>query len=1095
MGLPGKKRPAMSHDIHLLEVRREERALHLFTNRDDERDILKQFFQTISDDDSQLEQPVLSFWGVGGIGKSSLLKRVWKEFQETNPHSQMKLIHLDLDADKYETIAPIELFWKLRLMIHEQARVPFFLFDLLYLKYKQLNNEPVDMNPTKNNPILTSLESLAGGSDIAASVIDSISGYAAVTQVGALLGKFSNYLFGKKRQHNIADKFGVRLADIHSFDMKALERLMPRVFTEELGLSLLDVRNKWYHRDVTLKGMVNYHPTLCIAVDGYERVSSPVEKTIVESLILPCFENDDFYPHIGFLFFGREMLDWSPYHDELQEVAEEGRQWETYIDSHRLGGLNRKYVEQFLGAAISLYKKEGQDLWASTIEKYRNHIAEVTKEESADGQDAYHPFYLDLCLEMIEKQGENFDPDKHLGKTPKDLIQRFLKYMDDSTREWCRAFALAGEFDEEVFEYLVDAKSISGNLQSFYRFVTQYSYITPQQDTASYRFHRLMQESLIADITTKSERERSVLIKSVVSKLMDFYDEKFSDRKLESLTDIDIEYYERANTMLEASVSAKLMNVTDAYGKFHAWDDAFKGLFFEIRVPRARQWLARMRELLGEKHPGVATSMNNLALILESEGSHEDAEKLYRQSLEMMRELLGEKHPDVATSMNNLAGVLESEGSYEDAENLYRQSLKMRRELLGEKHPDVATGLNNLGCCLESEGKYCKAEQLHHESLVMRQELLGDKHPDVADSLNNLASVLDSQGNYTEAETLYRESLKMTKKLFGDKHPHVAIRLNNLAFALEKQGKYCEAEQLHRESLKLRKELLGEKHPSVADSLNNLASVLDSQGNYSEAEAMFRESLAIMKELFGDKHLSVATRLNNLAYALGSQGNYSEAEALFRESLVMMKELLGEKHPSAIGGLNNLASILNLQGNYSEAEALFRESLVMMKELLGEKHPDVAISMNNLASALGSQGNYSEAEAMFRESLAMMQELLGDEHPDVASSLNNLAGVLDSQGKYAEAEHLYLESLKLRKELLGEKHPDVATSMNNLAFVFNAQGSYEDAEKLYRQSLEMMRELLGDKHPDVASSMKNLVVVLQSQGKDVEAKALENELE
>jgi len=513
MALPGKKKKSISKaDIRLLEVRRAERALHLFTNRDDERDILKQFFQTISEDGAELEKPVLSFWGVGGIGKSSLLKRVWQEFQETNPESQIKLIHLDLDASKYETIAPIEIFWRLRLMIHEQARVPFHLFDLLYLKYKELNNEPVDL---KTSPIMSSLESLAGGSEMAASFIDSIADVANASQVGAILGKGLNYFFGKKKQRNIAKQFNINLATFYALDMKELESLMPRVFTEELGLSLVDVRNKWYHRDITLKGMVNYHPTLCIALDGYERISKQVEKVLVESLILPCFENDAYYPHIGFLFFGREMLDWSAHQDALQEVAED-QTWETYIDSHRLGGLNRAHADQFLDTAISLYKKEGHDAWASTIAANRNQMIATTEEESVDGQDYYHPFYLDLCLEMIEKQGESFDPDTHLGKTPKDLVQRFLKYMDDSTREWCRAFALAGEFDEELFKHLVDAKSISGNLQSFYRFVTQHSYITPQQDTDSYRFHRLMQESLLADIAIKSEIERSGLQKSVV---------------------------------------------------------------------------------------------------------------------------------------------------------------------------------------------------------------------------------------------------------------------------------------------------------------------------------------------------------------------------------------------------------------------------------------------------------------------------------------------------------------------------------------------------------------------------------------------------
>jgi tetratricopeptide (TPR) repeat protein len=53
----------------------------------------------------------------------------------------------------------------------------------------------------------------------------------------------------------------------------------------------------------------------------------------------------------------------------------------------------------------------------------------------------------------------------------------------------------------------------------------------------------------------------------------------------------------------------------------------------------------------------------------------------------MRKKLLGEEHPDVAISLNDLAGLYESQGRYEEAEPLYIQALDMRKKLLGDKHP------------------------------------------------------------------------------------------------------------------------------------------------------------------------------------------------------------------------------------------------------------------------------------------------------------------------------------------------------------------------------------------------------------------------
>jgi len=78
------------------------------------------------------------------------------------------------------------------------------------------------------------------------------------------------------------------------------------------------------------------------------------------------------------------------------------------------------------------------------------------------------------------------------------------------------------------------------------------------------------------------------------------------------------------------------------------------------------------------------------------QGRYQEAGRLYEQLLAVRRESLGEEHPDVATSYNNLAYLYNSQGRYQDAEPLYIKALELRQRLLGEEHPDVATSYNDL---------------------------------------------------------------------------------------------------------------------------------------------------------------------------------------------------------------------------------------------------------------------------------------------------------------------------------------------------------------------------------------------------------------
>ena len=116
--------------------------------------------------------------------------------------------------------------------------------------------------------------------------------------------------------------------------------------------------------------------------------------------------------------------------------------------------------------------------------------------------------------------------------------------------------------------------------------------------------------------------------------------------------------------------------------------------------------------------------------------------------------MLGPDHPDTALSLNNLAVLYDSQGKLTEAEPLYRRALEIRERVLGPDHPDTALSLNNLAVLYQVQGKLTEAEPLYRRALEIRERVLGPDHPDTALSLNNLAVLYDSQGKLTEAEPL-----------------------------------------------------------------------------------------------------------------------------------------------------------------------------------------------------------------------------------------------------------------------------------------------------------------------------------------------------
>ncbi len=424
------------------------------------------------------------------------------------------------------------------------------------------------------------------------------------------------------------------------------------------------------------------------------------------------------------------------------------------------------------------------------------------------------------------------------------------------------------------------------------------------------------------------------------------------------------------------------------------------------------------------------------ALAFMQQGSHENAEAIYRELIEkgienyivfgnlavicymkhdieemitFLRKAL-EIKPNYPEALNNMGIALKEQGKLQGAIDCYQQALAVK--------PNYPEALNNLATVLKGQGELQEAIDCYRKILTIR--------PNSLDVLNNLTSVLKEQGKLQEAIACYRQALAI--------NPNIPEVLNNLGIDLEEQGELQEAVDSYRQALAIK--------PDYPEALNNLGIALEKQGKLQEAVDSYRQALAIKPDYPG--------ALNNLGVVLKEQGELQEAIACYRQALT-----INSNSPDA---LNNLGIVLEEEGKLQEAIACYRQALAIK--------PNDPGALNNLGSVVKGQGELQEAIACYRKVLAIK--------PNDLDALNNLGTTLKEQGELQEAIDCHRKALAIK--------PDYPRALNNLGTTLKEQGELQEAIACYRQALATK--------PDYPEALTNLGAALMEQWKLQEAIAI-----
>ncbi|SDI24795.1 CHAT domain-containing tetratricopeptide repeat protein [Propionivibrio dicarboxylicus] len=502
---------------------------------------------------------------------------------------------------------------------------------------------------------------------------------------------------------------------------------------------------------------------------------------------------------------------------------------------------------------------------------------------------------------------------------------------------------------------------------------------------------------------------------------------------------------------------------------------------------RAKQAVRLAEDTLGPDHLSVASSLNDLALMLVSQGQYAQVEPFYLRALKIYERTSGPDMTSAATVRANLGDLYKLQYRNEQAEQLYQQALDVYERAYGPDHPNTAQLLIKITGVAFERGRLIQAEALAQRALAIQEKALGPENPALAVSLSNLAFLYMNQARYSQAEPLLKRALAICEKAFGPNHPDLGYILNNLGELYTAQGEYARAEAVQKRSLALREKALGQEHPNVAVSLVNLAGPYLAQDQYLQAEKLFRRALAIIEKSLGPTHPHVASVLNQLALAHYAQGQHNVVEALLKRALEIREQALGANNPDLATSLNNLAALYTTEKKYVLADELRERARRILNDALGPDHPRVAEVLSDQAYQWVDQGRYAEAEVLYRQALLIREKTLTKKNFELGTNLYNLAEAIGKQGRYEEALPLFRQAHEVLEDSLGPDHALVATSLHKEADLYQAQGDYAKAEALYQRSRLVVEKIVGEDHPGLALSLNNQAKMYRKQGRNVEA--------
>ena len=733
------------------------KASNLFTDREEPRTAFWHKYDTVRRTLDEGNIHVLTYYGIGGIGKSSLLKKLMEEMDERLEDPGYVYYDLNLNQESREVLKAL----KSKLESAYGFRFPLFELALYFYGKKIGDNvkAPEATQFAKKSPMVELGLDLLKESPILGSAVKVLE----MTDKGVAV--LRTYIKNHKRE----------LEQLKGSEPEEVLQRLPEFFALDLQRNLEDAQQP-----------------LVIFLDTYEKLVNEMEGlgSVLEKDLWLRGENGLVQNVSGVLWViaGREKLKWVKFDSE----------WGSALEQHLLGNLSSKDSTQFLALAGVEEEELRKDLYKLT---------------------GGTPVYLDLCVGQyhnLKAAGERPEIG-HFGDNAQTLIQRFAKYMDDSHKDLVYLMAAVKRWNDGLFFDLAEV-ALPGFSPTTYEKVKEFSFVI-QADETEYNIHQTVGDVLLDDcpkVLLQRLSERALAFFEERVKTLQPISEEFTETlryllqfaQLRYENDYDLqEWFGRVmpdllgdlrKTGLASRVELVLNELRQRAEKrpvslLYAWfrmEEAVlllgQGCNQEAFEAAEKTW-GLAEGIGGKKSLVYARSLEVLAQACRSINQHTSAFSHSQDALYLREELQGARHPETMKSAVQLAKYFVGVKEYQEALELLD---KVREDLRQEEslYDDLLQAENIYAGTLSLMGRNEESLAALRELVPKYEAFFGKDHMQTSIVRYNLAAALRACGFREEGRNLRWEVYEKRLETLGKAHPKTLLAQKRVAKDLEEDG-------------------------------------------------------------------------------------------------------------------------------------------------------------------------------------------------------------------------------------------------------------------------------------------------------------------
>ncbi|RPI17295.1 MAG: tetratricopeptide repeat protein [Ignavibacteriae bacterium] len=824
----------------------------VFTDRED----YIQYFKDALYKNRNDEQNLLVYYGVGGIGKSSLRKEITKLYNE-------QIIHASLDFALPEYRNEETALYYLRKVLKDNFKIQFPAFEIAYAVYWQ------KIHP--QTPITNASMPLLDESGILTNMVSTLGN---IPIVGLIPGITSTVYKGHQYFKQWWTKRGEQeLYNLPELEAKEILERLPMFFASDL-------------KDYLQK----YNKPCVIFIDTYEALLEHSHN------YGGFFANDEWIreliaqlPEPLWIIFGREKLRW-------MEIEPD---WENYIMQYQLDSLSLADSEKFL-ISCSIENKNIRDIILNTSKGV--------------------PYFMDLAVDTYfqVKQKTNREPEVNdFAKNQSDVLDRFLKYLDKTEIETLKLLSVPRHWDSNLFRSMINEFK-TGYPNTGMKELCRFSFIIQNSDNSTYSLQSLMRNGLEAKLDLDLLNEVKIFLFNYYNKSLDEINSS-TISQIQEKAFLEA-FYMGKDSIDYVSFKDWLDNMFITFNNAGKWlilIEIYENLILKIKKEKeecSEDYISSLNILgelyintgqynrafelhqtsvkilksyCGEEHPHYLNALNNLGLDYRLKGCFAESIKIFENVLEKQKDINNSLY---ASALNNLANVYNETGNFEKAGILLEKAISIIKNIKGENDSEYARSINNLANLYSRLGKYTEAIPLHLQTIETFKKRFGEWHPKIAVSYNNLANVYGQTGEYEKACVLLEKAMDIREKSFGNNNPLYAASVHNLANVYAVQKQFTKAIELYKKAGEIIKNTLGENHSEYAQNLTNLANVFIETGNLTDAFNYYDIAVNIKKKVFGRDSFEYAGSVKNIADAYETCKDYKNAEEKYLIALEIFKK-------------------------------------------------------------------------------------------------------------------------------------------------------------------------------------------------------------